>query len=125
MLAITLRAVWRPSSSSRLLSTTTTTSTTDGVKKPATLVLLRHGESMWNSQNLYTGWCDVPLTKSGELEARTAGRLLYDNGFQFDSCHTSLLRRASFTANMCLNTANQHWVQVHKVRGRERSVASS
>ncbi|GMH61478.1 hypothetical protein TL16_g03266, partial [Triparma laevis f. inornata] len=79
-----------------------------------TLVLLRHGESVWNSQNLYTGWCDVPLTSKGEIEARTAGRLLYENGFAFDTCHTSLLKRASFTANMALNTANQHFVNVQK-----------
>ena len=58
---------------------------------------------MWNSQNLYTGWCDVPLTPLGEVEARTAGRLLDDNGFAFDVCHTSVLKRASFTANMALN----------------------
>lgn len=123
MLASTLRILTPRSSflssSFRLMSTNTTSTTPSTTspttyKKPATLVLLRHGESVWNSQNLYTGWCDVPLTPSGELEARTAGRLLYDNGFHFDTCHTSLLRRASFTANMCLNTANQHWVQVHK-----------
>lgn len=46
--------------------------------------------------------------------ARTAGRLLYENGFAFDTCHTSLLKRASFTANMALNTANQHFVNVQK-----------
>ncbi|GMH73980.1 hypothetical protein TrST_g6645 [Triparma strigata] len=81
---------------------------------PSTLILLRHGESVWNSQNLYTGWCDVPLTPLGEVEARTAGRLLDDNGFAFDVCHTSVLKRASFTANMALNMANQHYVNVRK-----------
>ena len=45
-----------------------------------TLVLLRHGESEWNKLNRYTGWCDVPLTPKGEIEARAAGRLLFENG---------------------------------------------
>ena len=79
-----------------------------------TLVLLRHGESEWNSQNRYTGWCDVNLTKKGEMEARTAGRLLYENGIELDHAFTSVLKRASFSTNMALNMANQHWVPVTK-----------
>lgn len=79
-----------------------------------TLVLLRHGESEWNSQNRYTGWCDVNLTKRGETEARTAGRLLYENGIELDHAFTSVLKRASFSTNMALNMANQHWVPVTK-----------
>mmetsp|Transcript_22289 Transcript_22289/g.36895 ORF Transcript_22289/g.36895 Transcript_22289/m.36895 type:complete len:531 (-) Transcript_22289:26-1618(-) len=79
-----------------------------------TLILLRHGESEWNSQNRYTGWCDVNLTKRGELEARAAGRLLYENGIELDHIFTSVLKRASFSANMCLNMAKQHWVPVTK-----------
>jgi len=79
-----------------------------------TLVLLRHGESEWNSQNRYTGWCDVELTKKGEQEARAAGRLLYENGIELDHAFTSVLKRASFSTNMCLNTAKQHWVPVTK-----------
>lgn len=79
-----------------------------------TLVLLRHGESEWNAQNRYTGWCDVELTKKGEMEARTAGRLLYENGIELDHAFTSVLRRASFSCNMALNTAKQHWVPVTK-----------
>jgi len=77
-----------------------------------TLVLLRHGESEWNSQNRYTGWCDVSLTEKGEMEARTAGRLLYENKIDLDHAFTSVLRRASFSCNMALNTAKQHWVPV-------------
>jgi len=79
-----------------------------------TLVLLRHGESEWNSQNRYTGWCDVNLTKTGELEARTAGRLLLENGIEVDHAFTSVLKRASFSCNMALNTSKQHWVPVTK-----------
>ena len=79
-----------------------------------TLILLRHGESEWNSQNRYTGWCDVPLTKQGENEARSAGRLLEENGIEVDHAFTSVLRRASFTCNMCLNMAKQHWVPITK-----------
>jgi Histidine phosphatase superfamily (branch 1) len=79
-----------------------------------TLILLRHGESEWNSQNRYTGWCDVNITKRGEQEARAAGRLLYENGIELDHVFTSVLKRASFSANMCLNMAKQHWVPVTK-----------
>jgi hypothetical protein len=79
-----------------------------------TLVLLRHGESEWNKLNQYTGWCDVELTKKGELEAREAGRLLYDNGIELDHAFTSVLKRASFSCNMALNMAHQHWVPVTK-----------
>jgi len=79
-----------------------------------TLVLLRHGESEWNKQNRYTGWSDVNLTKQGEIEARTAGRLLYENGIEVDHAFTSVLKRASFSLNMCLNMAQQHWVPITK-----------
>lgn len=79
-----------------------------------TLILLRHGESEWNSQNRYTGWCDVNLTKRGEREARAAGRLLYENGIELDHVFTSVLKRASFSTNMALNMAKQHWVPVTK-----------
>lgn len=79
-----------------------------------TLVLLRHGESEWNRENRYTGWCDVNLTNRGRQEARDAGRLLYENGIEVDHAFTSLLRRASFSTNMALNTAQQHWVPVTK-----------
>jgi 2,3-bisphosphoglycerate-dependent phosphoglycerate mutase len=79
-----------------------------------TLILLRHGESEWNSLNQYTGWCDVDLTDIGRQEARDAGRLLYENNIEIDQAFTSVLKRASFSCNMALNTANQHWVPVTK-----------
>jgi len=79
-----------------------------------TLILLRHGESEWNSLNKYTGWCDVNLTENGRSEARAAGRLLKENGVEIDHVFTSVLRRAIFTTNMALNTAGQHWLPVTK-----------
>ena len=79
-----------------------------------TLVLLRHGESEWNHLNQYTGWCDVNLTDKGKSEARDAGRLLLENGIEIDHAFTSVLKRASFTTNMALNTSKQHWVPVTK-----------
>ena len=57
-----------------------------------TLVLMRHGQSVWNKENLFTGWADVPLTEQGEAEAKEAGRLLKANGFQFDQIFTSTLK---------------------------------
>lgn len=79
-----------------------------------TLVLLRHGESEWNKLNQYTGWVDVNLTAEGKKEARDAGRLLHENGIEIDHAFTSVLKRASFSCNMALNTAQQHWVPVTK-----------
>jgi 2,3-bisphosphoglycerate-dependent phosphoglycerate mutase len=79
-----------------------------------TLVLLRHGESEWNLQNRYTGWCDVNLTENGRKEARDAGRQLFENGIEIDQAFTSVLKRASFSCNMALNTSRQHWVPITK-----------
>lgn len=67
-----------------------------------TIVLLRHGESIWNRENRFTGWCDVPLTAGGKLEATEAGRVLAMRGFKFDVAFTSELRRASRTCELCL-----------------------
>jgi bisphosphoglycerate-dependent phosphoglycerate mutase family 1 len=63
--------------------------------------------SEWNALNQYTGWCDVNLTRRGEGEARAAGRLLAENGIEIDHAFTSVLKRASYTTNMCLNMAGQ------------------
>jgi len=79
-----------------------------------TLILLRHGESEWNSQNRYTGWCDVNLTARGENEARDAGRLLQDHNIEIDHCFTSVLKRASHTTHIALDKASQHWVPITK-----------
>src|SRR2546428_7922038 len=79
-----------------------------------TLVLLRHGESVWNAENLFTGWVDVPLSERGETEARRAGELLRDSGILPDIVHTSVLRRAIATANIALDVADRHWIDVRR-----------
>ncbi len=76
------------------------------------LVLLRHGESVWNLENKFTGWTDVDLTERGIEEARTAGFLLAEEGFDFDAVHTSVLLRAIKTANVTLETMGLHWLDV-------------
>ncbi len=79
-----------------------------------TLVLLRHGESEWNAQNLFTGWVDVDLTPKGRDEAVAGGELLVAEGLLPDVVHTSLLRRAITTANVALDTADRHWIPVRR-----------
>jgi 2,3-bisphosphoglycerate-dependent phosphoglycerate mutase len=79
-----------------------------------TLVLLRHGESEWNSKNLFTGWVDVDLTPKGEDEARRGGELLAEQGLLPDVVHTSVLRRAIRTAELSLNAAERHWIEVRR-----------
>ena len=79
-----------------------------------TLVLLRHGESDWNQQNLFTGWVDVDLSSAGEAEARRGGELLTQAGLLPDVVHTSLLRRAIRTAELALGVADRHWIPVRR-----------
>ncbi len=79
-----------------------------------TLVLLRHGESVWNAENLFTGWVDVPLSDKGRAEAEHGGRLLKDAGLAPDVVHTSLLRRAITTASIALDVADRHWIPVRR-----------
>ncbi|MGA2836964.1 MAG: 2,3-diphosphoglycerate-dependent phosphoglycerate mutase [Acidimicrobiales bacterium] len=75
------------------------------------LVLLRHGQSTWNAENLFTGWHDVDLTELGADEAREAGRLLAsDPGLDLRVVHTSLLTRAIRTAHLALETAGRTWL---------------
>ncbi len=77
------------------------------------LVLLRHGESTWNKENRFTGWTDVDLTAKGLEEAKTAGRLLKENGFIFDIAHTSVLKRAIRTLWITLDEMDQMWIPVN------------
>ena len=79
-----------------------------------TLVLLRHGESTWNQENLFTGWHDVPLSPKGEVEARAAGEALAAEGLRFDKAHTSLLLRAVQTADLALGALGQLWLPVER-----------
>ncbi|MEO6433113.1 MAG: 2,3-diphosphoglycerate-dependent phosphoglycerate mutase [Sphingomicrobium sp.] len=79
-----------------------------------TLVLLRHGQSQWNLENRFTGWWDIDLSEQGIAEARAAGRLLKDQGFDFDLCFTSVLTRAIRTLNMVLHEMDRLWLPVTK-----------
>jgi len=80
-----------------------------------TLVLLRHGQSTWNEQNLFTGWEDVGLTRAGEEEAVAAGRLLRDEpGLDLRTLHTSVLTRAIRTAELALGEAGRSWLPVRR-----------
>ena len=67
------------------------------------LVLVRHGESIWNKENRFAGWTDVELSEEGKKEAIEAGKKLYENGFDFDIVYTSVLKRALDTLNLILN----------------------
>ena len=78
----------------------------------ATLLLLRHGQSDWNQKNLFTGWVDVPLSATGEAEARRGGEMIAEAGLLPDVVHTSLLRRAISTANIALDVCDRHWIPV-------------
>ena len=82
--------------------------------RASTLVLLRHGQSTWNAENLFTGWVDVPLSETGEQEARRGGRLLREADLLPDVVHTSLLRRAISTANLALDACDRHWIPVRR-----------
>src|SRR6195952_4877493 len=80
----------------------------------ATLVLLRHGESEWNSLNLFTGWVDVGLTDKGRAEAVRSGELLIEHNLFPDVLYTSLLRRAISTADLALDAADRLWIPVRR-----------
>ncbi|MDD2857822.1 MAG: phosphoglyceromutase [Candidatus Nanopelagicales bacterium] len=79
---------------------------------PYTLILLRHGESEWNAQNLFTGWVDVDLNEKGRGEAVRGGELLRDAGLLPDIVYTSLLKRAIKTSQIALETCDRHWIPV-------------
>jgi 2,3-bisphosphoglycerate-dependent phosphoglycerate mutase len=79
-----------------------------------TLILLRHGESLWNAENLFTGWVDVALSEKGKAEAQRGGELMRDAGLLPDVVHTSVLRRAISTANIALDVADRHWIPVKR-----------
>ena len=79
-----------------------------------TLVLLRHGQSTWNLENRFTGWTDVDLSPQGVEEARTAGRLLREGGFEFDLAYTSVLKRAIKTLDLALDALDLDWIPVIK-----------
>jgi 2,3-bisphosphoglycerate-dependent phosphoglycerate mutase len=76
------------------------------------VVLLRHGESTWNQENLFTGWTDVDLTDRGRAEAKSGGQLLRENGFAFDIAFTSVLKRAIRTLWIVLEELDRMWIPV-------------
>jgi 2,3-bisphosphoglycerate-dependent phosphoglycerate mutase len=78
------------------------------------LVLVRHGQSQWNQENRFTGWVDVPLSEEGIAEARRAGQLLREGGYQLDVAFTSLLKRAIKTLWLVLEETDQMWIPVHR-----------
>ena len=78
------------------------------------LVLVRHGQSVWNARTLFAGWVDVPLSEAGQAEARRCGNLLAEAGLLPDVVHTSLLRRAISTSNIALDVVDRHWIDVRR-----------
>lgn len=78
------------------------------------LVLIRHGQSTWNKENLFTGWTDVDLSEQGKDEAKEAGKILKEEGYDFDICFTSYLKRAIHTLNLVLENMDREWLPVIK-----------
>ncbi len=78
------------------------------------LVLVRHGESIWNLENKFTGWTDVALSDNGRKEASHAGKLLKESNFSFDIAYTSYLRRAIETLWIILSELDSMWIDVEK-----------
>src|SRR5271166_4142544 len=78
------------------------------------LLLLRHGESTWNAQGLFTGWVDVGLSERGAAEGARAGALLAEHELRPDVLHTSVLARAIRTAEIALEAADRQWIPVRR-----------
>jgi 2,3-bisphosphoglycerate-dependent phosphoglycerate mutase len=78
------------------------------------LILLRHGNSVWNQKNLFTGWVDVDLSEQGVKEAKRAGELLTNSGLKPDVLYTSVLKRAINTAHLALNEMDRNWIDTKR-----------
>ncbi len=78
------------------------------------IVLLRHGESLWNKENKFTGWTDVDLSEKGITEAEAGGKLLKDEGYTFDIAYTSVLKRAIRTLWIALSEMDLMWIPVYR-----------
>ena len=78
------------------------------------VLLLRHGESVWNKENRFTGWTDVDLSEKGVVEAQEAGKILKAEGFSFDLAYTSVLKRAIKTLSIALEQMDLLWIPVVK-----------
>ena len=93
--------------------------------KTRNLILVRHGQSEWNEQNLFTGWKDPGLTELGIKEAKNAGSLISDKGIQFDEMFTSMLVRAQDTGEIILDSINQQNIPITKNKAlNERNYGS-
>jgi 2,3-bisphosphoglycerate-dependent phosphoglycerate mutase len=86
----------------------------EGMSPQYTVILLRHGNSVWNQENLFTGWVDVELSDQGRAEAKRAGELLAESGLKPDLVYTSKLKRAINTAHIALNAAERVWIDVKR-----------
>ncbi len=95
-------------------SATPDSATPDSAAETMTLVILRHGESEWNKENLFTGWTDVDLSDTGREEAAESGQALASEGLDFDLCYTSYLKRAIYTLNIVLDKIDRSWLPVIK-----------
>ena len=78
------------------------------------LVLVRHGQSVWNLENKFTGWTDVELSKQGILEAKEAGKILKEKGFHFDLAFTSVLKRAEDTLGYILKEMGEENIEIRR-----------
>lgn len=88
---------------------------TDALKTiPRKLVLLRHGESIWNKENRFSGWTDVDLSEHGRQQAQEAGCVLKEHGYEFDVAYTSVLKRAIRTLWIVLDGMDIMWIPVHR-----------
>jgi len=85
-----------------------------GVDMMKKIVLIRHGQSLWNLENRFTGWTDVDLSENGLNEAREAGKVLKEHGFTFDIAYTSVLKRSIRTLWIVLHEMDLMWIPVHK-----------
>lgn len=85
-------------------------------KEPGTLILVRHGESLWNANKTFTGWSDPDLSEQGKREVEHAARLLLEGGYEIDCVFTSRLKRAIRSVWIILQEMNQVYLPVFKVR---------
>ena len=79
------------------------------------IILVRHGQSLWNQQRRFTGWADIDLTKQGQVEAEYAAKLIQKLNFEFDTCFTSVQKRAINTLNIILNVLKKKEVKINQV----------
>lgn len=102
------------SASADSASTASASTVSSDAAETMTLVILRHGESVWNKENLFTGWTDVDLSDTGREEAAQSGQALAAEGLDFDLCFTSYLKRAIYTLDIVLKEIDRSWLPIVK-----------